>query len=129
MKEKMAVCGYRCDLCPVHKDNVKRIGKEEVKAGFIKYFNHELDFDVSDGCQGCPADGDENCTVKTCAREKEIANCGLCEEFPCGRVQEKMDVVKKCFDDVSALPARDRELFVEPYQSQERLRAIKQNRE
>jgi hypothetical protein len=127
MKEKMAFCGYRCDLCPVHKDNVKRIGKDEVKAGFVKYFNHELDFDASDGCKGCPEDGDPNCTVKTCAKEKGSENCASCEEFPCENVQGKMDVIDKYFDDVSALPERDQELFVKPYQSKQRLQEIQQN--
>ncbi|MEN8126226.1 MAG: DUF3795 domain-containing protein [Planctomycetota bacterium] len=126
MKEKMAVCGYRCDLCTVYKENLKHIGKNEVKAGFIKYFNHELDSDTLDGCQGCSADGDDKCTVKTCAKEKGLTNCGLCKEFPCDNVQGKMDVIDKYFNDVSALPARDQELFVKPYQSEPRLREIQQ---
>jgi len=127
MKEKMAVCGYRCDLCPVYAVNLERIGRDEVKAGFIKHFHHELG-DVSlAGCQGCPADGDENCSVKACARDKRIANCGLCREFPCDEVREKMDVIKKFFDDVSSLCERDRELYVEPYRSEERLMRIQKD--
>ena len=129
MKNKMSLCGYRCDLCPVYRDNIERIGRNEVKAGFAKYFKHELDDEILEGCRGCPADGDENCTVKACAGDKEIANCGLCREFPCDEVREKMNVIEEYFDDVSALSESDRELYVEPYQSKDRLLRIQENSE
>ncbi len=128
MKEKLAVCGYRCDLCTVFKDNIERIGKDEVKAGFVIYFNHELDSGILKGCRGCPEDGDDECTVKICAKEKKIANCGLCDDFPCDKLQEKMGVIDKYFADISALPVRDQELFVKPYQNRQRLQQINQNK-
>ena len=126
MQKKLSICGYRCDLCPVYMDNLEHIGRNEVKAGFVKYFKHELDDEILKGCRGCPAGGDENCTVKACAGEKEIANCGLCQEFPCDDVREKMNVIEQYFDDVSALSKRDRELYAEPYRSEERLRKIQE---
>ena len=126
MKEKLAICGYRCGLCPVHKENLECIGKDEVKAGFIKYFDYEFGDDLV-GCEGCPEGGDENCTVKACAREKGVVNCGLCGQFPCDKLQEKMNVIEKYFDDISAVPKLDQELYVEPYQSESRLSKINQN--
>jgi len=124
MTEKMSVCGYRCDLCTVHKDNLKRVGKETVKAGFKKYYNYEFPDEALIGCDGCPVDGDGDCSVKPCAKEKGVSNCGLCKKFSCEKVQEKMDVINKHFDDVNALTERGRQLFVEPYQSTERLQKI-----
>ena len=121
MKEQMGICGYRCDLCTVHKDNLERVGKEKVKADFIKYFNHELEMENIEGCLGCPADGDENCSVKSCAKEKGVAKRGLCPEYPCDKVQEKMNVIEKYFDDVTALAKEDQRLYVEPYRNKERL--------
>ena len=126
MREKLAICGYRCDLCPVHKDNLECIGKDEVKAGFIKYFDYEFGDDLT-GCEGCPEGGDGNCTVKACAREKGVTNCGFCGQFPCDKLQEKMDVIEKYFGDISAVPKRDQDLYVEPYRNKERLLKINQN--
>ena len=127
MKKKLSVCGYRCDLYPVYRDNLERIGRDEVKAGFVKYFHHELDDEILKGCQGCPACGDESCSVKAGAGDKEIANCGLCREFPCDKVREKMNVIEEYFDDVSTLNERDQELYVEPYRNKERLHKIQEN--
>lgn len=127
MKEKLSVCGYRCDLCLVYRDNLERIGKDEVKAGFLKHFNHDLDDEILAGCVGCPAGGDESCSVKACAHDKEIANCGYCGELPCDKVRKKMNVIEEFFDDVSALSKWDRDHYVEPYRSEERLRKIEEN--
>lgn len=127
MKEKISVCGYRCDLCTVYKENLERIGRDEVKAGFLKYFKSELEGEILAGCRGCPAGGDENCTVKACAAEKNIENCGFCQELPCDKVREKMIVIEKYFDDVSALSERDRELYVEPYRNEARLLKIQKD--
>lgn len=126
MAEKMAVCGYRCGLCPVYQGNLERIGEEEVRAGFLKYFGHDFG-DYLTGCKGCPEGGDGGCTVKACAREKNIANCGLCPQLPCDKLQEKMGVIEKYFDDISAVPKHDQAIYVEPYRSKERLSKIKQN--
>jgi hypothetical protein len=126
MKKMISMCGYRCDLCTVYRDNLERIGRDEVRAGFVKYFHSELDDEILKGCQGCPASGDENCSVKACAGDKKIANCGLCREFPCDKVREKMNVIKKYFDDVSALSKWDRDHYVEPYRSEERLHKIQE---
>lgn len=127
MKKKISICGYRCDLCPVYRDNLQRIGRDEVRAGFVKYFHHELDDEILKGCQGCPAGGDESCSVKACASDKEIPNCGLCREFPCDKVREKMSVIEEYFDDVSALCEKDQELYVEPYRNKERLLKIQED--
>ena len=127
MKEKLSVCGYRCDLCLVYRDNLERIGKDEVKAGFLKHFNHDLDDEILAGCVGCPAGGDESCSVKACAHDKKIANCGYCGELPCDKVRTKMNVIEEFFDDVSALSKWDRDHYVEPYRSEERLRKIQEN--
>ena len=42
-------------------------------------------------CDGCHAEGDHlwhaDCAIRVCCKfEKRLANCSLCDEFPCERV-------------------------------------------
>ncbi len=125
--EKMAICGYRCDLCALYKDNLDVAGKDEVKAAFVKYFDYEFDDNDLKACQGCPEGGDGDCKVKRCAVEKGIANCGLCDQYPCDKLHEKTNVIEKYFADISAVPKQDLELYAKPYDSKDRLDVINQN--
>ena len=56
-------------------------------------------------CPGCSHDGyyTEPCKVHHCCREKRLAHCGLCGEFPCARLGKMSD-----FGDLNTGHAKER---------------------
>ena len=49
--------------------------------------------DGTSRCKGCSHDGyyTEPCKVHHCCREKGLAHCGLCDDFPCARLGKMGD--------------------------------------
>lgn len=74
MLTPVAVCGLFCGACGGLQDTVKSDGTKQ------------------DGCLGCKSDmlggHCKVCKVRACAKEKNIANCGLCADYPCDKVKE-----------------------------------------
>ncbi|MEA4969382.1 MAG: DUF3795 domain-containing protein [Candidatus Pelethousia sp.] len=56
-------------------------------------------------CPGCSHDGyyTEPCKVHHCCRQKRLAHCGLCDEFPCARLGKMGD-----FSDLNTGCAKER---------------------
>lgn len=98
MDEKMtAYCGLYCGHCfsrthvapaaDVLRGYMKRQGFET----FGPYMDNYKEFwDFlgtlidAEGCPGCRADGGSPaCVRRTCARERQVEACPLCEDYPC----------------------------------------------
>ena len=101
-KEYMCYCGLYCGNCAV-KAKVEPaaivLHEEMKKAGFEDIIHFIPDGEsfwrflksVSEegACISCQAgSGNPACTVRVCAKEKNIKMCALCESYPC----EKCDV-------------------------------------
>ena len=94
-------CGLYCNLCSqrgrlpcqanVLKESMAKEGYEfwgkEIPGfnEFWKFLNNLCEPDK--GCPGCRQGGGPSfCTIRKCARERNIDVCVFCEEYPCKRV-------------------------------------------
>lgn len=128
MAEILARCGYRCDLCPGYVDNIKSDeDRQRVSDGWFKYIGVRVPLEEI-GCRGClekeePADQD--CPVRPCVQEKGLDNCGYCREFPCSKLNTRMNFFENRFGDLlSTIPKDDFDKFIKPYISKGRLTKI-----
>jgi hypothetical protein len=128
MSEILGRCGYRCDLCPAYVDNATDdAARQAASDGWFKYFGFRVPA-AAIRCRGCsPECIDKNCPVRPCAEARGLANCGLCEEFPCSNLNTRMAFVDQFLADHPDLfiPPADFEKYFRPYQGTERLQAIR----
>ena len=87
-------CGMDCNQCNAfiatkNNDNDLKIETAEL---WSKEYNHK--FKPEDiNCTGCNEDGAKIghchiCQVRKCAAEKNVSNCGLCEDFACSTLTD-----------------------------------------
>ena len=130
MEEVLSYCGYRCDQCPGYHVNIKSDeDRKRVQADWIKYYDHRAELEEVDcmGCKASPGDGNPKCKVRPCAIEKNVATCAECEEFACEIIQKQMDAIKPIAEKHrDSMPAEDFERYIAPYESEKRLRDMRQ---
>ena len=88
-KQLIAYCGINCNECPVFI--ASQNDDYEIKVELAKEFSNEkCTFGPEDiSCVGCYEVDLENskmcsaCKVKACVVDKEVENCGYCEEYAC----------------------------------------------
>jgi len=97
-------CGLYCGLCAARgriprqasalKETMAKEGYEswgkEVLPGFEGFWKFLGDLcEPEKNCPGCrQGGGPPFCSIRKCAREREVDVCVFCEEFPCKRVLE-----------------------------------------
>ena len=118
--DKIGVCGDNCSYCPRYiatlSDNLEEF--EKVKELWVRLGWREKSFPAEKlACQGCTPE--VKCAypkLRDCAYEKELSNCGLCDNYPCELVNaayertksltsnalrvcttEEMDILNKAF--------------------------------
>jgi len=132
MKEIIARCGYRCDLCPGYVENVSGpADQQRVHDGWLKYVGADVPLEEI-GCKGCLAPGespDSDCPVRPCVIQRGLDNCAPCDDFPCEKLHTRMDFMENRYGDFSAIPPEDFDLFIRPYLSKDRLLAIRRARD
>lgn len=132
MEEIISKCGYRCDLCPAYETNIKsEADKQRMSDAWNKYCGFDVPPEVIKSCSGCVAGGgDETCTVRPCATEKNLENCAHCEQFGCDKLKPKMDFVEQNVKvKLSDIPEEDYNLFIKPFISKECLNKIRESLE
>ena len=130
MEPIIARCGYRCDLCPAYKTNLKsEADKKQMCDAWAKYLDSDIPPETITVCDGClEGDGDPTCTVRLCAIEKDIENCAHCEQFECDKIKSKMNFVEENVKvDLSSIPKEDFNLFIKPFISKECLLEIRES--
>jgi hypothetical protein len=94
MKKMIACCGLVCTDCDAYKatqNNDDQL-RGEVALKWTKEYNHE--FQAAEiNCDGCTGTGKlvgycTICPIRKCAGEKEVKNCGWCDEYPCKGLDE-----------------------------------------
>jgi hypothetical protein len=127
MKEILARCGYRCDLCPGYSGNIHGLeDKQRCSDGWFKYIGVRYNPDEI-GCQGCLNEeeiADPDCPVRPCVKEKGFNTCGECQEFACENLKTRMNFFENRLGDLTKIPKKDYILFIEPYMSENRLLKI-----
>jgi hypothetical protein len=90
MMSLIGVCGDNCSYCPRY--TATRSGKteelEEVKELWARLGLRDPAVPARDlTCFGCnPENPCAYAELRDCAREKGIDNCGLCDAYPCKRI-------------------------------------------
>lgn len=135
MKERIACCGYRCDLCPAFKENITgEQDQQEVSDGWYKYYGFRIPPDeiYCDGClpENCdnPRLIDADCAVRPCSQRRGLPNCGHCHEYICEELARKIvdfdAIVRK---QGGVIPPEDRARFLEPYEGKKVLDTIRKS--
>jgi hypothetical protein len=100
MTELLAYCGLLCNGCPIflatkEEDTAlkARMKSEIAKMSKELYGLDQKPEDITD-CDGCRSaesklyPGCLKCQIRICAREKDLENCGNCQEYPCNKLDE-----------------------------------------
>lgn len=96
----IAYCGLNCEKCPAYQatqDNDQTL-REKVAVEWSKEFNWDLTAeDINcDGCQsveGAHFSYCFECPMRPCAMKRSISTCADCAEYPCGDLEEFLDLV------------------------------------
>ena len=97
-KELICYCGLYCGNCAVKvriEPAAKVLHREMKNAGFESFIHYIPDgkpfWDFLTGmsetgtCTSClTGGGNPGCTIRICAKEKNVELCALCESYPCG---------------------------------------------
>lgn len=93
--EKVAMCGYRCDLCSGFAPNIKNKDEREMLSNvWNKYYDLNIPTEkiYCDGCRCTKEEAkriDKDCPVRKCVIKNQLDNCGECIKFPCGIFNER----------------------------------------
>ncbi len=99
MMNLIGTCGDNCFYCPRYiatkSGSVEEL--EEVKGLWVRLGLRKPDFPVQDmACYGCkPENKCAYVELCACIREKEVANCGVCREYPCALIDTVFDRSEK----------------------------------
>jgi hypothetical protein len=121
MKEIIAKCGYRCDLCPAYAPN---IADEEEAKTVCEKFHDIYGFQLKPeevACVGCLSEGrhiDRDCPVRPCVTAKGFETCAQCAGFDgCEKLKTRMDFLEPLPEKLAHLPKDNFKKYVVPYQS------------
>jgi len=108
-------CGFRCDLCMAYSPNIVAHPENASKLsdGWFKYFG----FRTPPGEDQLPG---------MCVNERGLDNCASCEDYACGKLQERLVT----FEDMqtkagSPIPEDDHMNFIFPYENKVLLDALR----
>lgn len=125
MKEKISFCGYRCELCPAYKGNIRcEEDRQKVSDGWFKYYGFRIPAEQI-YCDGCLAEDSSNprridpeCKVRACAIQRGLPNCAHCDDFICEKLSKKIIDTEKIAERARGpIPQKDFDRFVKPYDS------------
>ena len=125
-------CGYRCDLCLAYGPNVaKEDQRQELSDGWQALFGFRIEPEQI-LCEGCvssadPVLVDSNCPVRPCVVDRGIENCAHCDQFICEKLRSRIvrrESIEK--DRSRSVTDTEYELFIKPYESEPRLRRIRE---
>lgn len=133
-KEIISRCGYRCDLCPAYKLNIRnKEDQKKVSDTWHKYYGFRINPDRIT-CDGCLVDDSEgpnritkNCAVRNCVLKMQIKNCAYCEKYICKKLSRLMvdaGEIKKNYG--KKIPEEDYKNYIIPYESRQRLDSIRE---
>jgi hypothetical protein len=135
MNEKIAACGFRCDLCPAFRENVTgREHQQETSNGWFRYYGFRVAAEAI-FCDGCltedsadPRRIDRDCEVRPCVLQRGLPNCAHCDEYVCSLLEEKIvdpeQVIKRTGRTV---PQEDFGRFIKPYDNRTVLDRIRED--
>jgi len=112
MDQIIAYCGLACHECGALL--ATQADDDEKRAEVAREWSEQFNVDVSPeniNCDGCLSERGRlfshcmTCQIRKCAREKDLDNCGYCDEYPCeklGLVFQNAPNAKKTLDKIRA---------------------------
>jgi hypothetical protein len=89
----IAYCGLICTDCSAYKAT-RAMSDEQAKQVASQWSQtFHVDIKVADvWCDGCLVEGKKcvhcgECEIRACARNLKVENCGLCDQYACGKLQ------------------------------------------
>ena len=90
--EYIAYCGLLCNQCPVF--TATKGNNDSLKEKLANdYSNENMKFSTEDmTCFGCKELSTKEskmcgvCTIRNCADQKKVENCGYCSAYPCSEI-------------------------------------------
>lgn len=135
MADVIARCGFKCNLCLIYRENLKKDAQDwqKFRDGLEKYYGDKLTLEEC-YCDGCMTDDSENpvritedCEVRPCVIARNIENCAYCVQYPCKNVEKKFVERRKVEERYgSPIPDEAYKLFIMPYESRQTLDKIRQ---
>jgi hypothetical protein len=91
----ISYCGLKCDECPafIATENNDAKAREKIAGEWSAQFHAEISPDDI-YCKGCLNEEGRIfghcavCGIRKCGREKKVANCAFCKDYPCGTLKE-----------------------------------------
>lgn len=132
MKEIIARCGYRCDMCLAYKADENN--RKKFKDGLKEYYRYNLKLEYC-YCEGCLEENenavlmDKNCKIRLCVLKKGIENCAYCEKYPCSLLKKKLidgQIVEKKYG--KPIPEEEYICFIKPYENKILLNNIRKKK-
>ncbi|HEX7713409.1 MAG TPA: DUF3795 domain-containing protein [Bacillota bacterium] len=126
--ELLAKCGFRCDLCPAYKENIKTdADRVRVSEGWRRIFGFEFTPE-NVVCVGCHNEGnhaDANCPVRQCTMEKDLPNCAGCDGFGCEALKTRTDFLEDYISKLPDISEEDYQTYLLAYESKTRLMKLR----
>lgn len=103
MSRVIAICGIDCFKCDVYQATINN--DENLRLDLVKqYTTKDHTPKPSDfHCEGCFKIKDDGCMIRQCATNKQVENCGVCDEYKCDRVMkhfEKSPTSQQILDEI-----------------------------
>lgn len=98
-KPMIAFCGLECTVCPAYlATQTSDLALAERTA---KEWSEQFHVDVkveNVWCDGCLVGGKKcahclECEIRACGQKRGVANCGLCDDYPCATVSPLLGMV------------------------------------
>lgn len=95
MKAILAACGNDCSSCPRFMPKTEAQLKSTAELWFkINYRDRLVDTEEIK-CSGCATDNWCRHEIVGCTSERQLDNCGQCEEYPCSKIRESFENTAK----------------------------------
>jgi hypothetical protein len=95
MEKMIGVCGLTCGECPAYLATQKDDDKERARVAEMWNKEFKANLKTEDiNCDGCLSEGPrvfshtKVCEIRKCGKEKQVPNCGHCDEYACDRITE-----------------------------------------
>ena len=100
MNRIVAYCGLICHTCPIYVATRQTDGAEQarMRTEIAQLLNERYSMSVAPeeitDCDGCPSEGGrlffscQDCSIRPCARQKEVLTCASCREYACEKLEE-----------------------------------------
>ena len=96
----IAFCGITCTQCPAYLATQE--DSDGQRTAVARLWTEQFQSEVKPGdinCDGCQAKGGrlftfcQLCGIRKCGRDRELENCGCCDDYPCQKVSFVLDAV------------------------------------